>query len=600
MGFRRFKTQKWLWIFALLFFVLLYLLAISLPNVNSEKSNHFSDSCECSPTTGKHQLPAENAENEISDHHNNNRLAVIVPFRDRFQELIEFVPHMHKFLSNQSVLHDIFIINQSDNFRFNRASLINVGFVHISLLEKFDYIAMHDVDLLPVNPQLKYVNPGDGFALHIASPKLHPKYHYETFVGGILILTIGDFKKLNGLSNKYWGWGLEDDEFFHRMKQSGIKVLRPDNVMDYSELTERLRKTLYYGSVSKASHSLNSSLPLTRVMVEKFSETDSNLFLEKLCFEYAAELSREACLSPCSLVVALIYLERLCQSNPNFVSSIPSSKLFLVSVMVASKFLNDEGEEDEVINSEWANSAKIDLSNLNQIERQFLQAIEWRLFVDDQDFAETLARIEFRVAQRESLKRGWLTYTDLDILARQKLLSDTWNVVYDLVINVSVACMTAYLASLVTLVGSAIVVSSLPWNSGSSPSSPTFTQSTSLNPPYGTKSVNASSDLQPEIDLIDSESNLVDSAISEFAFQYPDLDSDTFLKDFTAVALGSYSHLPKPPFLMFNETSISVSVKNFTSPFLYLQHSFCALVSSTIGYHSDLYALSPLCLTLAS
>nr|CAG4639180.1 EOG090X069C [Daphnia magna]SVE82495.1 EOG090X069C [Daphnia magna] len=372
------------------------------------------------------------------------------------------------------------------------------------------------------------------------------------------------------------------------------------NVMDYSELTERLRKTLYYGSVSKTSHSLNSSLPLTRVMVEKFSETDSNLFLEKLCFEYAAELSREACLSPCSLVVALIYLERLCQSNPNFVSSIPSSKLFLVSVMVASKFLNDEGEEDEVINSEWANSAKIDLSNLNQIERQFLQAIEWRLFVDDQDFAETLARIEFRVAQRESLKRGWLTYTDLDILARQKLLSDTWNVVYDLVINVSVACMTAYLASLVTLVGSAIVVSSLPWNSGSSPSSPTFTQSTSLNPPYGTKSVNASSDLQPEIDLIDSESNLVDSAISEFAFQYPDLDSDTFLKDFTAVALGSYSHLPKPPFLMFNETSISVSVKNFTSPFLYLQHSFCALVSSTIGYHSDLYALSPLCLTLAS
>lgn len=132
-------------------------------------------------------------------------------------------------------------------------------------------------------------------------------------------------------------------------------------------------------------------------MVEKFGESDSNLFLEKLCFEYAAELSREACLSPCSLVVALIYLERLCQNNPNFVSSIPSSKLFLISVvrfssdnsndlafsfkfqnhvqMVASKFLNDEGEIDEVINSDWANSAKMELSELNQLERQFLQAI---------------------------------------------------------------------------------------------------------------------------------------------------------------------------------------------------------------------------------
>ena len=43
--------------------------------------------------------------------------------------------------------------------------------------------------------------------------------------------------------------------------------------------------------------------------------------------------------------------------------------------MVASKFLNDEGEEDEVFNSDWANSAKIDLKELNQLERKFLTAI---------------------------------------------------------------------------------------------------------------------------------------------------------------------------------------------------------------------------------
>lgn len=67
-------------------------------------------------------------------------------------------------------------------------------------------------------------------------------------------------------------------------------------------------------------------------MVEKFRESD-NLFLERLCFDYAADLSREAVLSPCSLVVALIYLERLSQKNANFISSIPSSKLFLVSVV---------------------------------------------------------------------------------------------------------------------------------------------------------------------------------------------------------------------------------------------------------------------------
>lgn len=225
---------------------------------------------------------------------------------------------------------------------------------------------------------------------------------------------------------------------------------------------------------------------------------------------------------------------------------------------------------------------------------------EWHLFVDDKDFAEALNRIEFRIAQRESLKRGWLTYTDLDILARQKVLSDTWDVVYDLVVNVSVACMTAYLASLVTLVGSAIVVSSLPWNSYSSPSSPTsLTQP--LNPLYGKTPVNTSSSLQPEIGFIDhdSESDLVDSAISEFAFQYLDLNSDASLKDFTAVALGSFSHLPKPPILMANETSISVTANNFTDPFLYLHQSYSALVGSIIAFQNDMYALSPLFLTFA-
>lgn len=76
----------------------------------------------------------------------------------------------------------------------------------------------------------------------------------------------------------------------------------------------------------------------TDVVVDKFREHD-NLFLEKLCFDYAADLSREAVLSPCSLVLALIYLERLSQKNPNFVSSIPSSKLFLISVVELKYFI---------------------------------------------------------------------------------------------------------------------------------------------------------------------------------------------------------------------------------------------------------------------
>lgn len=52
-----------------------------------------------------------------------------------------------------------------------------------------DYIAMHDVDLLPLNPALDYHYPPTGHVNHIAAPYLHPRYHYASFVGGILLIS---------------------------------------------------------------------------------------------------------------------------------------------------------------------------------------------------------------------------------------------------------------------------------------------------------------------------------------------------------------------------------------------------------------------------
>jgi hypothetical protein len=40
---------------------------------------------------------------------------------------------------------------------------------------------------------------------------------------------------------------------------------------------------------------------------------------------------------------------------------VSSADLFLVSMMVASKYLHDDGEEDEVFNDEWAASGDIDI-----------------------------------------------------------------------------------------------------------------------------------------------------------------------------------------------------------------------------------------------
>jgi len=43
--------------------------------------------------------------------------------------------------------------------------------------------------------------------------------------------------------------------------------------------------------------------------------------------------------------------------------------------MMASKFLHDEGEEDSVVNEDWATSAHMDVEELNRLERNFLAAL---------------------------------------------------------------------------------------------------------------------------------------------------------------------------------------------------------------------------------
>ena len=99
-------------------------------------------------------------------------------------------------------------------------------------------------------------------------------------------------------------------------------------------------------------------------------------------------MSRATGSSPTSLVVALLYLDRLRARNPGYLRAVSSADLFLVSLvsficlgiariehfnnvffqMVASKFLHDDGEEDEVFNDEWAEAGGMDKKDMNKWE----------------------------------------------------------------------------------------------------------------------------------------------------------------------------------------------------------------------------------------
>ncbi|KAM0736403.1 Protein CNPPD1 [Formica fusca] len=236
------------------------------------------------------------------------------------------------------------------------------------------------------------------------------------------------------------------------MTNSWQDINGPVNSMDleHNEFLKRIRKSLYYSKLPKINC---LSLPVTELAAEFFTEAKSSHTLDKLDVEEASRISRNACVSPCSLVLALLYIERLKNCNPEYLQQVAPSELFLVSLMVASKFLHDDGEEDEVFNKEWANSGQVTISRMNKLEKDFLAAINWTVLVQQQDFWEKLQQLEKDVANREVQKRGWCSYTELNCLLNSVQLI----AFAQTLINVSSICLATYTVGLVTLVGSTLI-----------------------------------------------------------------------------------------------------------------------------------------------
>ena len=123
--------------------------------------------------------------------------------------------------------------------------------------------------------------------------------------------------------------------------------------------------------------------------------------------------------------------------------------------MVASKLLHDDGEEDEVFNEEWANSAGMEKKDLNRLEIEFLSNIDWNCFVSPKQFEHMTDRLEKSVIQRQvnCRKDGWTTYTDINVLSKQIHLQIIWERLANVAFQVTAVCIAAYAASLVTMIG---------------------------------------------------------------------------------------------------------------------------------------------------
>ncbi|KAK9303791.1 hypothetical protein QLX08_004658 [Tetragonisca angustula] len=172
-----------------------------------------------------------------------HRVAIIIPFRDRPKHLQALLYNLHPMLLRQQIDYQIFVVEQKGSEAFNRAMLMNVGYVEALKERPFDCFIFHDVDLLPEDDRNLYTCPEQPRHMSVAVDKFKYRLPYADLFGGVSAMSREQFRLVNGFSNVFWGWGGEDDDMANRIKAHGLHISRyPANVARYKMLTHKKEK----------------------------------------------------------------------------------------------------------------------------------------------------------------------------------------------------------------------------------------------------------------------------------------------------------------------------------------------------------------------
>ncbi|XP_018424251.1 PREDICTED: beta-1,4-galactosyltransferase 4 [Nanorana parkeri] len=155
------------------------------------------------------------------------RVAILIPHRNREKHLLYLLDNLHPFLQRQQLDYAIYVIHQAGEGKFNRAKLLNVGYLEALKEEKWDCFILHDVDLVPENDFNTYLCDTEPKHLVVGRNVTGYKLWYKGYFGGVTAMSRNQFAKVNGYSNNYWGWGGEDDDLRLRVTYGKMTVVRP-------------------------------------------------------------------------------------------------------------------------------------------------------------------------------------------------------------------------------------------------------------------------------------------------------------------------------------------------------------------------------------
>ncbi|XP_078461591.1 beta-1,4-galactosyltransferase 2-like [Lampetra fluviatilis] len=169
------------------------------------------------------------------------KVAIIIPFRHRDEHLKHWLYYLHPVLQRQRVEYGVYVLNQFGEGVFNRAKLMNIGYVEALKDAPYDCFIFSDVDLVPMDDRNLYRCYDNPRHFSVAMDKFSFRLPYNSYFGGVSGLSKAQYLKINGFPNEYWGWGGEDDDIYNRVVVQGMRLSRPDGSLGRYRMVKHAR-----------------------------------------------------------------------------------------------------------------------------------------------------------------------------------------------------------------------------------------------------------------------------------------------------------------------------------------------------------------------
>ncbi|XGW09453.1 hypothetical protein V3C99_011614 [Haemonchus contortus] len=171
-----------------------------------------------------------------------HKVAIIIPFRDRQSHLTRLLDFLIPILQRQRLDFRFIVTEQYGNDLFNKGRIMNAAFRFAETLN-VDCVIFHDVDMFPQDDRNPYSCPPSPRHMGAFVSNLGYQLWYKEIVGGVLAVSMDDYRYINGYSNMYWAWGGEDDDMGKRILSLNYTIERPHSETGrYSMLKHVKRK----------------------------------------------------------------------------------------------------------------------------------------------------------------------------------------------------------------------------------------------------------------------------------------------------------------------------------------------------------------------